>query len=94
MVGRDLEQFGRIRETMHFVEDNAFAAQPLQKCFRVFHRTTDAREFAVEILDVIQGLGKRGFPRPPNTAKPEDGALGPLVFDACAPKATINHTTT
>ena len=37
---------------MHLVEDDPFAAQPVQKGFRVFHCPPDAGQFTVEILDV------------------------------------------
>ena len=91
VVGGDLEQFRRVGQAMHLVEDYSFAAQGVQKSFRVFHRPPDARQLAIEILDRCEGLGQPGLASAAHAPQPKDGAAAPFPLNAFEPKTTLYH---
>ena len=85
MIRRDLQKLRRIVQPMDFVQDNALSLQPVPKILRVFHRLADARQFTVEVFDVVQRFRKACLSDPSNTSQPDDRAKLPCLFNTPFP---------
>ena len=76
---------------MDLIQDNPLTTKIVKKAFGVEHHPPDARQFAVEILDVRQALAQTGFADPTNTSEPNDRALLPRSFDQTQPEVPVYH---
>ena len=81
-----------VTKAVDFVQNEALAGMAAQKGFRIFHGPAHPGQFAVEILDVLQGSGQAGLAGTTDPPQPEDRAAGPLRFDPSDPIGTLYHT--
>lgn len=66
VIGSDLQQLGRIRQPMDFIEDDAAPAQAVKKALWIHENPAHAGKFTVEVLDFGQALAEASFPHPPH----------------------------
>src|ERR1700756_1408170 len=77
---------------MDFIENDALAAEGVKKVLGLKHHPTDARELAVEILNVRKVLAQAGFSNTANTSQPGDGAFLPSLVEQSEPVVSMYHT--
>src|SRR5258708_5507518 len=76
---------------MDLIQNHAPSSQAFQKAFRVQRRPANARQFAVDILNVRQRLAEHGFPNAADSTEPNNGSFPPSLLDESLPETTLNH---
>src|SRR3990170_6127344 len=86
VIGGDLEKLRGISESMDFIKDDPAALQAPEELLRILHQAPDARQLAIEVLDVGQRPAQHGLPRPANAGNPYDRTPFPFRFDSSDPE--------
>ena len=76
---------------MDFIQHDTLATQTVEKTLGVKHHATNAREFAVEILNFREILTKAGFSYSPHASEPDDGSLLPRAAEQLQPETPVYH---
>ncbi|PYV89353.1 MAG: hypothetical protein DMG90_11310 [Acidobacteria bacterium] len=81
MIGCNLEQFRWVLQPVDLIQNNPLARQTVEKALGVEHHLSDARQFAVEILDVREALAQARLSDSTNPSDPDYRAVLPRLFE-------------
>lgn len=91
VVGRDLEQFGGVRQAMHLVQHDSLPAIAPEEALGVLEQPAHPGQLAIEILALGERLAEHALPDAANSHEPDDGAMPPRPLDAVDPEAPRDH---
>lgn len=91
VVGCDLKELRGILQTMDLIQHDALSGETFQKALRVEHRSTDAREFTVEIFNVRKVLTQARLSNAANARKPDHGSVLPRPLQQFQPEMPVYH---
>ena len=81
MIGCNLEQFRWVLQPVDLIQNNPLARQTVEKALGVEHHLSDARQFAVEILDVREALAQARLSDSTNPSDPDYRAVLPRLLE-------------
>jgi hypothetical protein len=90
MVGGDLEERRWVGKTMDLVQHDPPAAMAPQKRLRIVGIPANARQVAVEVVDVGTRAGERRLAETARAREPHDPPLPPFLFDPAPPQRPID----
>lgn len=91
MIGSDLQDLGRVRQAVDFVEHNPTPRQAVEEPLRVLHDPTDARKLTVKVFDVRKALTQARLPDPSDPCEPDNRTLPPRVLEEIQPETARYH---
>jgi hypothetical protein len=90
MVGGDLEERRWVGKTMDLVQHDPPPAMAPQKCLRIVGIPADARQVAVEVVDVGKQADERRLAETARAREPYDPPLPPFLFDPAPPQGPVD----
>ena len=91
VLRRDLQQLGRIGQAVYLVQHDPPRTHVAQEALRGLQRAADARQFAIEVLDVRQRPTQDRLAGAADPGQPDDRLLAPQLLYGRDPVASPYH---